>query len=46
LPEYNAQKKKYLDYQAKVTLIEDTKKRYDAVKELLQWNKENSSSGA
>lgn len=44
LPEYNAQKKKYLDYQAKVSLIEDTQKMYNAVEDLLKWNKENSSS--
>jgi hypothetical protein len=44
--EYNAQKKKYIDYTAKVTLIEDTKEMYNAVKDLLDWNKENSSSGA
>jgi hypothetical protein len=35
--EYNAMKKKYLDYQANVTLIEDTQKMYDAVKDLLTW---------
>jgi len=46
IQEYNAQKKKYLDYTAKVSLIEDTKKMYDAVKDLLEWNKKNSSSGA
>lgn len=45
IQEYNAQKKKYLDYQAKVSLIEDTQKMYDAVKDLLEWNKENSSKG-
>lgn len=44
LPEYNSQKKKYLDYQAKVSLIEDTQKMYNAVEDLLKWNKENSSS--
>ena len=43
IQEYNAQKKKYLDYQAKVSLIEDTQKMYDAVKDLLEWNKEYSS---
>ena len=36
IQEYNAQKKKYLDYQAKVSLIEDTQKMYDAVKDLLK----------
>lgn len=45
IQEYNAQKKKYLDYQAKVSLIEDTQKMYDAVKDLLEWNKEKSSKG-
>ena len=35
--EYNAQKKKYLDYQANVTLIDDTKKMYEAVQDLLTW---------
>jgi len=43
IQEYNAQKKKYLDYQAKVSLIEDTQKMYDAVKDLLEWNKKYSS---
>lgn len=46
IQEYNAQKKKYVDYQAKVTLIEDTKKMYDAVQDLLTWNQTKSSSGA
>ena len=41
--QYNAMKKKYVDYQAKVSLIEDTQKMYDAVKDLLEWNKEYSS---
>lgn len=44
--QFREQQKKYADYTAKVTLIEDTKKMYDAVKDLLQWNKENSSGGA
>ena len=44
LREYNAQKKKYVDYQAKVTLIEDTKKMYDAVKDMLEWNQKESSA--
>lgn len=44
LREYNAQKKKYVDYQAKVTLIEDTQKMYDAVKDMLEWNQKESSS--
>ena len=35
--EYNAMKKKYIDYQANVTLIEDTQKMYDAVQDLLTW---------
>jgi surface antigen len=43
IQEYNAMKKKYVDYQAKVSLIEDTQKMYDAVKDLLEWNKEYSS---
>jgi hypothetical protein len=43
IQEYNAQKKKYLDYTAKVSLIEDTKKMYDAVKDLLDWNQTKSS---
>ena len=43
IQEYNAQKKKYLDYQAKVSLIEDTQKMYDAVKDLLEWNQKYSS---
>ena len=46
IQEYNAQKKKYLDYQAKVALIEDTQKMYDAVKDLLDWNQKYSSSWA
>jgi len=45
IQEYNSQKKKYLDYQAKVSLIEDTKKMYDAVQDLLTWNQEKSSKG-
>ena len=45
IQEYNAQKKKYLDYQAKVSLIDDTKKMYDAVQDLLTWNQEKSSNG-
>ena len=36
--QYNAMKKKYVDYQAKVSLIEDTQKMYDAVQDLLTWN--------
>ena len=39
--QYNAMKKKYLDYQANVTLIEDTQKMYDAVKDLLTWQQNN-----
>ena len=35
--EYNAQKRKYADYQAKVSLIEDTKKMYESVQDLLTW---------
>ena len=46
IQEYNAQKKKYLDYTAKVSLIDDTKKMYNAVKDLLDWNKKYSSSWA
>ena len=46
IQEYNAQKKKYVDYAAKVSLIEDTQKMYDAVKDLLDWNKKYSSSWA
>jgi hypothetical protein len=34
-------KKKYVDYQAKVTLIDDTKKMYDAVQDLLTWQQNN-----
>lgn len=45
IQEYNAQKKKYVDYQAKVSLIEDTKKMYDAVQDLLTWNQKYSSKG-
>lgn len=44
IQEYNSQKKKYLDHQAKVSLIEDTQKMYNAVKELLEWNQEYSST--
>lgn len=35
--EYNAMKKKYVDYQANVTLIEDTQKMYEAIEDLLTW---------
>lgn len=35
--EYNAMKKKYVDYQANVTLIEDTQKMYEAIQDLLTW---------
>lgn len=42
---YNAMKKNYVDYQAKVTLIKEAEDMYNAIDEMLQWNQKYSSSG-